>query len=247
VHALDARAKLVAALLLVSAAVLGRTLASQALLLGLLVASFALARLPPGVLLRGARGALWLALFVAAANTGWFLVTRHASWATGEASIQQPLDLLLLLTRLFNLLLVAALVTATTVPVDAAEGLERLLRPLERLRIPVHELGFLLVLALSFVPLFWREARRLADGHRIKVGAARWSFLDRARAAVPLLVPLFLGVLRHADDLAVALDARGFVPGAPRTSLVAAHAGWREAAALGVGAAALVACVLLRP
>jgi energy-coupling factor transport system permease protein len=216
------------------------------LLFAVLLGGFALARLPLGVLLRGARGALWLVLFVVAANAGWFLLARRTGWGGGEEAIGSPLELAVLVLRLVNLLAVAALTTATTVPVDAAEALERLLRPLGRLGIPVHELGFMFVLALSFVPLFGREARRLADAHRLKVGKARWGFRDRVRAAVPLLVPLFLGVLRRADELAVALDARCFVPAARRTSLLAPRATPADALALAVGGACLAAGLLLR-
>jgi energy-coupling factor transport system permease protein len=151
-------------------------------------------------------------------------------------------ELVVLLLRLFDLLVLAAVFTATTVPVDAAEALQRLLQPLARLRLPVHEIGTLLVLSLSFIPIFLEEARHLAAAHRVKRGLGRWRFGDRLRAVVPLLVPLFLGVLRRADDLAVALDARCFVPGAPRTSLVPAHAGGAEVAVLVASAGVLAAC-----
>jgi len=247
VHALDARTKIASVALLAGAAVAGRTVGSQVLLLLVLATSFAVARIPVAVLGRGLRGALWLLGFVAVANVGWSFLAARAGWAPGEGAVGRPADLVLLLLRLFNLLTLAGLFTSTTVPVDAAEAFERLLLPLRRLRLPVHELGFLLVLALSFVPILGQEARRLADCHRVKVGRARWRLGDRARAAVPLLVPLFLAALRRADDLAVALEARCFVPGAPRTTLAPGRFRAADLAALGAATAALAACAGMGP
>jgi energy-coupling factor transport system permease protein len=229
----------VAAACIAGACVLASRLAAQGLLLGVLLAAFAGARLPVRLLARGLGGAVWLLAFVAVANGAWFLVTRQAGWAHGEAAVHTPAELAVLLARLCNLLLLAVLFTATTVPVDAAEGFERLLRPLRRLRLPVHEIGMLLVLALSFVPIFLREAHHLADAHRMKRGLRRWGWRDRGRAVVPLLVPLFLSVLRRADELAVAMDARCFEPGAARSSLVPGRFGAGEAVTLATGALAL--------
>ncbi|MFQ5599361.1 MAG: energy-coupling factor transporter transmembrane component T family protein [Candidatus Krumholzibacteriia bacterium] len=243
VHRLDARAKLLAAAILATATVWSASLPGQALVAVLLVLAFGTARLPGGVLAGAFRSVLWLLVFVALANLAWSLVSRHPSWA--GASTERFVDLALLLVRLLNLVLLAVLFTSTTVPVDAAEALERLLRPLRALRVPVHELGMLLVLSLSFIPIFLEEAKHLAAAHRMKMGASRWGFRHRARAVVPLLVPLFLSVVRRGDELAVALDARCFVPGAPRTSLVPGRAGVGEVVALAASALVLVGSVWL--
>jgi energy-coupling factor transport system permease protein len=243
---LDARAKLASAAAMGAAVVLASEPAMLAAVALLLLAGFVAARLPAALLWRGLRGLLWLLVFVAAANAGWAWVARHATWAAGETGLDGPADLALVLLRLLDLLLLAALVTATTVPVDAAEALERLLRPLGRLRLPVHEIGTLLVLSLSFLPILLGEARDLAAAHRSKRGTRRWGVVDRARAVVPLVVPLFLGVLRRADELAVALDARCFEPGAARSSLVSGRLGGAEYAALAAGALVAAGSVALR-
>ncbi|UCE02561.1 MAG: energy-coupling factor transporter transmembrane protein EcfT [Candidatus Latescibacterota bacterium] len=244
-HRLDAGVKLVSVVLLATAAVWSRSLLAQACVASLLLLGFAAARLPASVLLRALRGAAWLLLFVAAANLLWAVVVRSLEWASGVGAVQHASDLALLLTRLFNLVLLSVLFTATTVPVDVAEGLARVLRPLERLRLPVHDLGMLLVLSLSFVPIFFEEARHLTAAHRVKMGRVRWGWRDRMRAVVPLVVPLFLSVVRRGDELAVALDARCFRPGRPRTSLVRARIGVLEVTSLSASAAVLVAALWL--
>lgn len=239
-HGLDATTKLACVALIATASVWSTSLLVQAGIVVLCTAAFRAARLPAAVLGRALRGAAWLLLFVSVANILWAWVTRHAVWAGDAGSVQRLGDLALLLVRLLNLVLLSVLFTSTTVPVDVAEGVERALQPLRRLRVPVHQLGVLLVLSLSFIPIFFAEARHLAASHRMKMGRARWGWRQRAGAAVPLLVPLFLSVMRRADELAVAMDARCFVPGRPRSSLVPGRLGGRERIALACGLLILI-------
>jgi energy-coupling factor transport system permease protein len=135
------------------------------------------------------------------------------------------------------------LFTSTTVPVDAAEALQFLLRPLARLRLPVQEVSLLLSLSLSFIPIFLDEASNLARAHRVKRGLSHWGWRHRMSAAVPLMVPLFLTVLRRSDDLAVAMESRCYVPGQPRTSLVPERVGTAEILLL-LGCAVLLVLLL---
>jgi energy-coupling factor transport system permease protein len=197
--------------------------------------------LPPALVAHGVRGVVWLLLFVLVANLGWDWVARRMpGWAGGEpAAAASPGGLVLLVARLFELVLLSLVVTATTVPVDAAEAVERVFRPLARFRVPVHEIGPLLVLSLCFVPLFAREARWLADAQRLRTGRTRRTVASRIAALAPLVVPLFLGVVRRADELAIALDARCFVAGAPRTSLVPGR--WGKAESITVAGAMAIA------
>ena len=238
-HDLDAGAKLAGAACLATASVWSGRIELQAALGVLLLVAFALARLPARLVVHALRGVLWLVAFVVVANLGW-----AALGGAGGPELRLA-DLLLLVLRLIDLLLLGVLFTATTVPVDLGAGLQRLLRPLQRLHVPVQELGFLLVLALSFVPIFFAEARGLVAVHRSKSGGARWGWGHRLRAVVPLTVPLFLSVLRRADELAVALDARCFVPGRARTAFVPPKVGPAEIGCLALSLLVLLASVWL--
>jgi energy-coupling factor transport system permease protein len=183
-------------------------------------------------------------VFVAAANALWYWLATTVSWARPPVGIHSIEEFLALLARLVNLLLLAVVFTASTVPVDAAEGLQSLLRPLHRLRLPVQELALLLSLSISFIPLFLDEARTLTRAHRMKRGLTAWGWRDRMAAAVPLMVPLFLSVLRRSDELAIAMESRCYSPGRARTSLVSHRTGWQEAALL-VGTALLLVLLLV--
>jgi energy-coupling factor transport system permease protein len=242
-HALDPRTKLAAVLLLTLCIVWASEPWPQGAIAFLLALGFWRAQLQPRLLGRALRGVAWLLACVALVNLAWGWVVRQSGWALGPASVQSLADLAVLLLRLLNLMLLGVLFTATTVPVDAAEAIERLLRPLSRLRIPVHEISLLLVLSLSFIPIFLDEAQALVRAHRVKVGGVRWGWRARARAVVPLLVPLFLSVQRRADELGVAMDARCYSPRRRRTSLHVSRFARRDAGVLGLclGAALWVA------
>jgi energy-coupling factor transport system permease protein len=239
-RALDPRCRLVAAALCAGAIVAASTLWMQFLLFALLAVTLAAARLPARLVLQGVRSGTFVLLFVAVANGFWFVVARHWGWAAGAVAFASPVDVLRLLLRLTNLLLLGGVLVATTSPADATAAADSMLQPLGRIHAPWRELGLVIGLAVGFVPLLRQEASRLATLLRLRRGRRRWRLWDRARAAVPLLVPLFVGVLRRADEVALALDARGFAPRAARTSFTGAHYGRSEWLTL-LGAGTLLA------
>jgi energy-coupling factor transport system permease protein len=237
---LDPRCRLVAAALCAGAIVAASTLWMQILLFALLAATLAATRLPARLVLQGVRGGAFVLLFVAVANGLWFLVARYWGWAGATVAVASPADVGRLLLRLTNLFLLGGVLVATTSPADATAAADSLLQPLGRIHAPWRELGLVVGLAVGFVPLLSQETRRLATLLRLRRGRRRWRLWDRARAAVPLLVPLFVGVLRRADEVALALDARGFAPRAARTSFTGAHYGRSEWLVL-LGAGTLLA------
>ncbi len=120
--------------------------------------------------------------------------------------------------RLALLVLVAALLSFTTIPSDLTEAMERLLKPLRRMRVPVHEMAFMTALALCFVPTIVAEAQRIQRAQVSRGARYEGSLLQRLRGLVPMLVPLFVAVFNRADELAVALVARCYDSGAPRVA-----------------------------
>lgn len=112
--------------------------------------------------------------------------------------------------RLGLLILQAALVTATTAPLDLVAGMERLLRPLRRCGVPAHDLAMMTGLALRFVPVLADEAQRIAAAQAARGADLQSPGRARLRALVALVVPMLLGVFRRADRLAVAMESRGY-------------------------------------
>jgi energy-coupling factor transport system permease protein len=110
--------------------------------------------------------------------------------------------------RLVLLILVAGILSFTTVPTDLTDGVERLLKPLQRWRVPVHELAFMTTLALRFVPTIIDEAERIQKAQMSRGANFSGPLVKRIQALVPLLVPLFVATFHRADELAMAMEAR---------------------------------------
>jgi len=122
--------------------------------------------------------------------------------------------------RLCMLVIIASLMTLTTTPMSLTDGLERLMNPLKRLRVPVHEIAMMMSIALRFIPTLLEETERI-----MKAQASRGAEFDsgnlfrRVRSFVPVLVPLFVSAFKRADELAEAMESRGYRGGEGRTRL----------------------------
>jgi energy-coupling factor transport system permease protein len=131
-----------------------------------------------------------------------------------EAGIRQGL---LTAGRLFLLTASASLLTATTSPAALTDALERLLAPLSRLRLPIHELAMMMSIALRFIPVLWEEAERIRLAQSARGADFESGLFSAVRAWVTVFVPLLVSTLRRADELSLAMEARGYRGGAGRT------------------------------
>ena len=148
--------------------------------------------------------------------------------------------------RIVLLVSTAALLTATTAPVALADGIEDLLSPLKRLRFPAHELAMMTTIALRFIPTLQEEARKITRAQAAR-GAdfSEGGLVRRARALVPILVPLTVGAFRSADELAEAMESRGYSGGEGRTRYRELRFRARDALALVVAALVVVGAMLV--
>lgn len=220
IHRLDPRVKMgVALVLMVLPFSVQRPLA-YLVLAGAIAGTAWLARAPVIPLLRTLRTVFWLAvimfIFYFFATPGRPLVTVGGVTVTQEGLVSGGVQVY----RICLLVIVAALLTYTTSPIQMTHGLESLLGPLARLGIPVRELGMVMTIAFRFVPTFFDEMETLARAQRARgaeIGSGPpWK---RMRSLVPVMVPLFLLAFRRAEDLAVAMEARGFRCSPHRTRL----------------------------
>src|SRR3712207_3457239 len=153
---------------------------------------------------------------------------------------------LFLALRILLLVSVAALLTATTAPVALADGIEDLLSPLKRLRFPVHEVAMMMTIALRFIPTLHEETQKITKAQAAR-GAdfSEGGPIGRARAMLPVLVPLTVGAFRRADELAEEMESRGYRGGEGRTRYRELRFRLQEALALGVTLLVLVGGILL--
>ncbi|MGO4890149.1 energy-coupling factor transporter transmembrane component T family protein [Anaerobacillus sp. MEB173] len=122
--------------------------------------------------------------------------------------------------RLLFLIMMTSLLTLTTTPIDLTDGLESLLSPFKRFGLPAHELALMMSISLRFIPTLLQETEKIIKAQMAR-GAdfGSGSLKDRARALVPLLIPLFINAFKRAEDLALAMEARGYRGGEGRTKL----------------------------
>ncbi len=152
-----------------------------------------------------------------------------------------------MIARIILLICGTFMLTYTTSPLQLTDGIESLLRPLEKIKVPAHELAMMMSIALRFIPTLIEEADKIMSAQKAR-GAdfESGSILKRAKALVPLLVPLFISAFRRADELAVAMECRCYHGGKGRTRMRKLKFGGVDFAALGVVAALAVAVILLK-
>jgi energy-coupling factor transport system permease protein len=227
IHRLDPRAKLAAVAALLIGVVTSPSIAALVVTLALALVTVWAARIPLRYALGGLRAALPFLLLIALLqvlavpqnNAG--TVLWH--WWRITVTIGGIRAAILTIARFLVLILGLSLLSFTTSTTQVTHGIEHLLRPLQRVGFPAHELSLVAVIALRFVPLLALEAERLAKAQASRgadFGRGSGNAFVRARRLLPLLVPLFVTALRRAEALAMAMEARCYTGGKSRTHLV---------------------------
>ncbi len=145
----------------------------------------------------------------------WLL--RHITFEGIRSAIAMVLRIIMLIMGTF-------LLTYTTSPISLTDGLERLLSPLKKLKLPIHELAMMMSIALRFIPTLIEETDKIMSAQKAR-GAdfETGNIFQRAKALVPILVPLFISAFRRADELATAMECRCYHGGEGRTALRVLH------------------------
>jgi energy-coupling factor transport system permease protein len=231
VHRIDPRAKLVMFVVVVAAVALADSYTASLLLFIALLLSVHLSQVPVRYALQGLRPALpWIAIFATLqllfyrGQHGPVACSVICTWGYINITTCSLRLVGLMVPRLLEFMILISLLTLTTSTTELTQGLERLLSPLQRLRFPAHELAMVFTIALRFVPTLAEELEKIMKAQASR-GAdfgeqGRVRFIQRTRNLIPLLVPLFLSALRRAEDLSLAMEARGYIGGKGRTSFI---------------------------
>ncbi len=222
VHRLDPRTKILATLFLVMIVFAVRTFPGLGVLTVFLAVAIAAGRIQPGYVLRGLRPVFWLLGIAVALQILFGEPGGHPVFHRGPLTITRENLVLGAFYgyRLILLVVATTLMTFTTSPVELTDGIERLLRPFRRVGVPAHELALMMTIALRFIPTLLEETEKIMKAQMAR-GAefSQGSLIRRARALVPLLVPLFVSAFRRADALALAMEARCYRGGEHRTRM----------------------------
>lgn len=148
--------------------------------------------------------------------------------------------------RIMFLIAGTSLLTYTTSPIQLTDAIERLLSPLKKLHVPVHELAMMMTIALRFIPTLIEETDKIMAAQKARgADLESGSLMQRAKALIPILIPLFVSAFRRAEELATAMECRCYRGGEGRTRLRQMQSGARDYIALGVTCVFLAAAIVL--
>ncbi|WP_223595830.1 energy-coupling factor transporter transmembrane component T family protein [Neobacillus bataviensis] len=218
-HKMDPRSKLILIFLFVCIIFLANNVVTYALIGIYTFLMLGLSRIPIRFLYGGLKPVLWLVLFTLVLQ---LLFTKQGAviFELGplkiyEEGLRQGIFISL---RFFFLILMTSLLTLTTTPIEITDGLETLLHPLKKVRFPVHEMALMMSISLRFIPTLMQETDKIMKAQMARgVEFASGPFKERIKAVIPLLIPLFVSSFKRAEELAIAMEARGYRGGEGRT------------------------------
>ena len=221
VHRLDPRSKILAVVLYIIALFLCKSFVSYGVMFLLLATAIKVSKVPLKSILGGLKPILFLACFTAVLNLfttpGQTVLFRV--WVL-TVTLEGVFNAFFMVLRIMMLIAGTFLLTYTTSPILLTDGLESLLSPLKKVGAPIHELAMMMSIALRFIPTLIEETDKIMSAQRAR-GADfdSGNLIQRAKALIPLLVPLFISSFRRADELAVAMECRCYRGGQGRTRL----------------------------
>ena len=221
IHRLDPRTKLIMLVVYIVALFTATGWIGYAVMFTFLVTCILVSKIPLKSIVKGLKPLALILVFTAVLNL--FLTDGETVWlsfwvlkVTKEGTIRAVMMLL----RILMLVAGTFLLTYTTSPIALTDGLESLLSPLKKLRLPVHELAMMMCIALRFIPTLIEETDKIMSAQKAR-GAdfETGNLLQRVKALVPILIPLFISAFRRADELATAMECRCYHGGDGRTKM----------------------------
>ncbi len=250
-HRLDPRAKILCAIAYIVGAFLCQNTFSFVLLLLSAFVLILVSRIPIRVVLRSIRALIFIMAFTAVLNIFWVTDTTEGAkpllefWAI-RIYAKGLYHAAFILVRIVSMVIGTGIfLTYTTTPIALTDGIESLLRPLAKLKVPVHTFAMMMTIALRFIPTIMEETEKIMAAQKAR-GAdfTSGSLIRRAKALIPIIVPLFASAFRRADELATAMECRCYHGGEGRTKLRVLHYRFRDIAAL-LAVALLIAALVV--
>ena len=238
VHRLDPRTKLIMLVVYIVALFTSKSWVSYGACFVFLAVSIAVSTIPVKSIVKGMKPLVFILIFTGILNLFFtegetVLVKLWAITITLEGLIRA----IFMVARILMLITATFLLTYTTSPISLTDGLEALLSPLKKIRVPVHELSMMMCIALRFIPTLIEETDKIMSAQKAR-GAdfESGNLMQRVKALVPILVPLFISAFRRADELATAMECRCYQGGDGRTKMKLLRYHLGDLRAFGIGA-----------
>ena len=248
VHRLDPRTKLVMLVVYIVALFVAFSWISYGVMFGFLAGCIAISKIPLKSIVRGMKPLVFILLFTGILN---IFFTEGETVLVSLWSIEITLEGLIraffMMIRILMLITGTFLLTYTTSPIALTDGLEALLNPLKKIKLPVHELSMMMCIALRFIPTLIEETDKIMSAQKAR-GAdfENGKLMERVKALVPILVPLFISAFRRADELATAMECRCYHGGEGRTKMKLLRYHRNDYGAYAIGVLLLAAIIVLK-
>lgn len=246
VHKLDSRIKIILTIAFIVMLFMADSFYGLGVGMVFVLGAFLLSKIPFKMMLKSLKPLIPILIFTGILNlffisTGDILFKwRFIKITTGGATTAS-----FMIIRIIGLIIGSSLLTYTTSPIALTDAIERLLSPLKKIKVPVHELAMMMTIALRFIPTLIEETDKIMSAQKARgADLESGSLMQRAKALVPILIPLFVSSFRRAEDLALAMECRCYHGGEGRTRLKQLKTAPRDYIALFVTALFIAAVIL---
>ena len=245
IHRLDPRVKIALTFVFIIFIFIASNFESLFLMVALIFLILLLSGVPLKQYFKSLKAILFVVLFTSILNL--FYGTGNLVWKAGFMEIRTGgiSNAIFITIRIISLILFSSVLTFTTSPTELTDALERIMKPLKLLHVKVHEIAMMMTIALRFVPTLLEETDKIMSAQKAR-GADMESggLMQRIKALIPILIPLFVSSFRRAYDLAMAMECRCYHGGEGRTKMKVLHAGSRDVAAVAFTALICVGVIL---
>ncbi|MCL2045996.1 MAG: energy-coupling factor transporter transmembrane protein EcfT [Oscillospiraceae bacterium] len=248
VHRLDPRTKLILTMVYITALFMANVLPAFLLMIIVLMTCLALSKIKAKTALKGIKPVVFILVFMTLLNIFFYggdtiLIQFYVIVITKEGILRA----VYMAVRLIMLIVGSFLLTYTTSPIALTDGIEKLLNPLKKLKAPVHELAMMMSIALRFIPTLIEETDKIMSAQKSR-GADFESggLVKRAKAILPIIIPLFISAFRRADELAIAMESRCYHGGEGRTRMKEIKTSGIDYAAYAFAGIIVASIILLR-
>lgn len=247
IHRLDPRTKILLTFAYIIALFLVDTVWGYLGVMLSLALAIKISKVPLKYMLKGLKSIVFILLFTVVLNI-FFTPGEHIilEWGFLKITWEGILFAVEMGTRLILLIVGSSLLTLTTSPIQLTDGIESLLMPFTKIHVPAHEIAMMMSISLRFIPILLEETDKImkaqtARGADFETG----NIMQRAKAMIPIMVPLFISAFRRAEELAMAMEARCYQGGKGRTRMNKLQYSGRDYIAFSCGVAYIVMCIIL--
>ena len=219
IHRLDPRTKFLATFLFIIIVFLANNWLTYFILAIFTMIALLASKIPMSFFWNGVKPLLWVILFTVVLQmvftTGGDV---YVEWAFIKITSYGVINAIFIFLRFMFIIFISTLMTLTTPPLQIADAMESIMKPLGKIGVPVHEIALMLSIALRFVPTLMDEAQKIMNAQRARgVDFGEGNLFEQMKAIIPILIPLFVSSFNRAEDLATAMEARGYQGGTGRS------------------------------